>query len=1604
MGPGAASRGAQEPSSRADGVRASVRTPPVVAHGAPPRPSLPGPAATRLVGLQRSAGNRAVVGLLARAAPVTQPAVVTAPVTTGPVAVPALTGALGEAFSPAPAAAAAPVAAVQRSYVNDRTWTPVEPNTGQGTGVDAIVGPHFTYGQKTGAAPGFRPYDYMRLFKTVTGVSYVQGHLLNDNLGGPARSGTAHADENLTAFPKVPTNVDHSNGIEEWVKAAAAGSWFRYRVTIGYSTDSGPRLRKRLGAANLGVATAAGIAPAAATFTYASSLFADWDELVDATAHTNAAPVLKPAGISGTLSLAIPSPMSATKPATRALEFPAIPNRSWQHHENFKQTHRGVWTGVLPPGGAANAPPNPARTFILAERWRGNDDARAGNPTDPGGNAVYLLGHQHYGEGVTGSRAGPKSTTRFGRGYLLGYKDFDDGIVHGKKNPLATPPTNWAAEIAGHTELWAGVAKGRTALLAAPPVTNRAEIAGHAEYWEGVKHARTHAKASPPAAKAAQKAGHDDYWAGIEHAQKSAKGTPPVNNLAQKEAHDAYWDAAEKVVANLAVAAPTVQAGLAAHTDALGTMTFARANPRTGVVATPTLVQTAVWTTYWQGVDLARKSAPPVVYTGKDAPAAAAFTEYREGTAQAAKSLATLTAAPPAGGGAAEGFTDYKQGVEAAIGGQPADVARPAHTRGWTDASEGFTEGDAAKAPSRAEGGFTSGHLYGKGAALARAGGAAPTGASTEEAVGATGHGDYRKGLAAARTDRKSAKPADRGAALGFGEFLTGITKAQAGVPAGPAPTGSEATTAGWTEYWRGADLARTGPSGPYAGSSSAESAGHEDYRSGVEGARASLAALAGAPPVGGGAALGFADYRDGVEDRKAGAATDPKRTGQARGWQDSGDGMAEADTGTKPSRTDGGYASGYLYAHGAVAARAGHVAPTGGGVVEDALTGVGHADYRSGVDAARADRNASKPTRTAAARGFDEFVSGLSQAQAGVRTGPAPASSDASAAGWAEYWRGVDAGRTSAWGTPYAGTSSAAAAGHADYRSGAVLARTDLPSMTGAAPAGGGRGEGFEDYRQGVEHGVGGRPADATRSAHATGWADAIAGVAAGQAGSASARTEGGFTSGHLYGQGAAAARGGGSAPATTATVEDQLTAAGHGHYGDGITAARADRDATPPPEPGARLGFDEFVAGIARARAGLRSAPPGADNVATTAGWTEYWQGVDRGQAAVWGAPYGGASSAGSAGYADYRAGADAASATLARLTGAAPAGGGAAVGFADYRAGVEDRKSGAVADVARSARARGWQDCADGMARGQEQVDAATDRTDGGFVSGYLHAQGGARAHSGLPDAPATTPEEAVRSTGHAGYTAGLDAARRDLATPPGRLVDRAAFDAYGNALAAARTAPRRQAVGGAAGDAAVTDYWNGVDAARAQPHAAAVATASTAAAQGVTDYQAGVVHAVGNAAGTPPPATTAGAEGAGDYWSGEAHAVGSVNAPGGHAAADTAFHHFRAGRAHARAGLAQLQGAAPAGRVTARGFREYAAGVAAGHAAQPDQPARVVFSKGWGDYAAGETDKRNGVPAPVHQHGGYLYGYNTANAPVAKRPGDPLLGGTEKKQRR
>src|SRR5258708_3667084 len=146
-----------------------------------------------------------------------------------------------------------PGLAVQRLLTNATpTWGPIEGTTGQGTHVVAIVGPGVLYGSgPSQTVPNFRPFGYTRLFSSASKqAAYCQGHLLNDNLGGPGDPAVPHAAENLTAFPQKPTNGDHLQIAEKLVKdGTKAGKWLRYEVQVGYSTDSMPRLQKRLGLA-----------------------------------------------------------------------------------------------------------------------------------------------------------------------------------------------------------------------------------------------------------------------------------------------------------------------------------------------------------------------------------------------------------------------------------------------------------------------------------------------------------------------------------------------------------------------------------------------------------------------------------------------------------------------------------------------------------------------------------------------------------------------------------------------------------------------------------------------------------------------------------------------------------------------------------------------------------------------------------------------------------------------------------------------------------------------------------------------------------------------------------------------------------------------------------------------------------------------------------------------------------------------------------------------------------------------------------------------------------------------------------------------------------
>lgn len=722
-------------------------TSPVAAE--PPAP-VRGPRA--LLGLQRAAGNRAVSAFLAAAAaPERRPA----QLDPGPIAV----RASAPPGSSKPTVTGRPVTVqpvtIQRTLTNGANWSTVDPTTGQGTNVVAVVGPGYTYGSGPSAQAGFRPYDYTALFSAATvGAAYCQGHLLNDNLGGPGNPNNPNSVKNLTAFPQQPTNGDHKNLIEKQMKTAATSDWFQYTVSIGYSADSAPRLFHRLGTVNRGWATAAGLKTTDATFGYASSLTAHWTELDQGPAASNTAPPVKAGGVSGSLSLAIPSPLSFVAPAKQLDEYPGGKGATWSHLPTFKKSQTSGRAGTLPPTTAKTSPPPITRVHVMPQRWLGIDAARTGAPIGTTTNPAFRAGHAHYLNGVAQSKVGKADAGRFGHGYNLGYEDYGSGIEHGRKNPLGAPPASPQAAIDGHTMFWTGVAKGKIQLLSAPPVGSRAETAGHADFWEGVKHGRTNPKATVPV-NLAQAEGHNDYWAGVEHAYKNDVSAPPVGSHAQLTGHQDYWAGVKLARADLTSATPPELGKAKGHTEVVDALKHARASVRGTALADETVAQKAVLAEYWQGVDSARAN-PGIGYAGGNAAEAQGVTDYGAGVHHAASQA---PGAAPVHSGEAEGAADYWAGEAVAPTQNPAPTAltaagHAAHTAFWS------------------------------GALQARANLANFTGPAPAGRLSVLGFAAYRSG-AMDGNDQQSNNAAQLAYALGWADGVAGYNDKRAGIAAG---------------------------------------------------------------------------------------------------------------------------------------------------------------------------------------------------------------------------------------------------------------------------------------------------------------------------------------------------------------------------------------------------------------------------------------------------------------------------------------------------------------------------------------------------------------------------------------------------------------------------------------------------------------------------------------------------------------------------------------------------------------------------------------------------------------------------------------------------
>jgi hypothetical protein len=110
-------------------------------------------------------------------------------------------------------------------------WQGVDSNTGEGTGMTALVlGPD----HPLGSTPADNTKKRSRELSAATGQPYIAGHLLNDHLGGPGNE-----ERNITALPK-DVNTEQSDKLEEKVKQRVNTKHeiVFYQVEVTYAQDS----------------------------------------------------------------------------------------------------------------------------------------------------------------------------------------------------------------------------------------------------------------------------------------------------------------------------------------------------------------------------------------------------------------------------------------------------------------------------------------------------------------------------------------------------------------------------------------------------------------------------------------------------------------------------------------------------------------------------------------------------------------------------------------------------------------------------------------------------------------------------------------------------------------------------------------------------------------------------------------------------------------------------------------------------------------------------------------------------------------------------------------------------------------------------------------------------------------------------------------------------------------------------------------------------------------------------------------------------------------------------------------------------------------------
>ncbi len=158
-------------------------------------------------------------------------------------------------------------------------WNPVDPTTGEGTGMVAEIGPDHNLGSKPSAANALAR---VAALKALAGKTYIAGHLLNERLGGPGND-----PRNLTAITGSANTLQSSN-IEEKVRDPVNedGAWMHYAIDVRYAVQTRPCTtaddRKRAntadgeGAKGIIVARNSAKIPISVTAHYADRLTARW--------------------------------------------------------------------------------------------------------------------------------------------------------------------------------------------------------------------------------------------------------------------------------------------------------------------------------------------------------------------------------------------------------------------------------------------------------------------------------------------------------------------------------------------------------------------------------------------------------------------------------------------------------------------------------------------------------------------------------------------------------------------------------------------------------------------------------------------------------------------------------------------------------------------------------------------------------------------------------------------------------------------------------------------------------------------------------------------------------------------------------------------------------------------------------------------------------------------------------------------------------------------------------------------------------------------------------------------------------------------------------